>query len=265
MESIPLKGGTKPVFLSDFSTDRISKTAFQAFCVEWLICNYNGKEPLHLRIQPKSWCMSAGHVHHFPLLHCTHEEADDRMFHIQAILSDQASPTSVMVFSADTDVFICLLYHLSIKLWVVQNSGEKRSVLPVHDICTSLDDKLVQCLPALHALTGWDSTSKISMKLSALNTIPIPGNTALIPNFGCPQLTELATQMAELFLVKCLKASVELETLNEFRVASFDKNSQKFDFEKTACSHLMQESIFEKAIIKFNYGFKLHIEMLLSF
>ena len=62
--------------------------------------------------------------------------------------------------------------------------------------------------------------------------------------------------MAELFLVKCLKASAELETFNEFRVASFDKNSQKFDFEKTACSHLMQESIFEEAITKFNYGFK---------
>ena len=155
-----------PVHLDKFWAPSISKTAFQAFCVEWLTSNYNGKKPLHLGIQPKSWCMSAGHVHHFPLLHCTHEEADDRiMFHIQVILSDRTSPTSVTVFSADTDVFICLLYHLSIKMWVVRNSGVKRSVLPVHDICTSLDDKLVQCLLAIHALTGWDSTSKISMKL----------------------------------------------------------------------------------------------------
>ena len=90
--------------------------------------------------------------------------------------------------------------------------NEAIKILPVHDLFTSLDDKLIQYLPALHALTGCDLTSKISTKLSALNTIRIRGNTALIPNFGCPQLTELATQMAELFFVKCVKASAELET-----------------------------------------------------
>ena len=234
-----------PVHLDKFWASSVSKTAFQAFYVEWLTSNYHGNKPLHLGIQPKSWRVSAGHVHHCPLLDCTHEEADDRiMFHIQVILSDRTSSTSVTVFSADTDVFICLLYHLSTnwryhdltELWVVRNSGVKRSVLPVHDICTSLDDKLVQCLPALHALTGCDSTSKISTKLSALNTIRIPENTALILNFGCPQLTELATQMAELFLVKCLKSSADLETFNALRVGSFDKNSLKFDSEKTACT-----------------------------
>ena len=115
-----------PVHLDKFWASSVSKTAFQAFYVEWLTSNYHGNKPLHLGIH--TWRVSAGHVHHFPLLDCTHEEADDRiMFHIQVILSDRASSTSVTVFSADTDVFICLLYHLSTnwryhdltELWVV--------------------------------------------------------------------------------------------------------------------------------------------------
>ena len=152
-----------PVHLDQFWASSISKTAFQAFYVEWLTSNYKGNKPLHLGIHPKSWRVAAGHAHHFPLLDCTHEEADDRiMFHVQVILSDRSIPTSITVFSADTDVLVCLLYHLSTnwryrgltELWVVRNSGVKCSILPVHDICTSLDDKLVTCLPALHALTA---------------------------------------------------------------------------------------------------------------
>ena len=51
------------------------------------------------------------------------------------------------------------------------NSGMRRSILPLNDICTALGDELTQCLPALHALTGCDTTSKIGTKLAALNTI----------------------------------------------------------------------------------------------
>ena len=131
----------------------------------------------------------------------------------------------------------------------------KRSILPVHDICTTLNDKLVKCLPALHALTCCDSTSKISMKLSALKTIRVPGNTALLKNFDCPQLTDIAMQMAELFLVKCLKSSTQLETFNELRLAAFDTNSLKFDYEKTACTSSNAKSIFKQVITKFSYGF----------
>ncbi|CAB3981218.1 Hypothetical predicted protein [Paramuricea clavata] len=42
--------------------------------------------------------------------------------------------------------------------------------------------------------------------------------------------------MAELFLVKCLKPSTELETFDELRLAAFDSNSLKLDFEKTVCT-----------------------------
>jgi hypothetical protein len=130
-----------------------------------------------------------------------------------------------------------LLYHLSInwlhqdltELWLIRNSGVKQSIL-------TLGRDLLQCLPALHALTGCDTTSKISTKLSTLNTVRKPDDASLIINFDCPPLTDSAIEMAELFLVKCLKPSTELETFDELRLAAFDSNSLKLDFEKTVCT-----------------------------
>ena len=166
------------------------------------------------------------------------------MFHVQDILSHRTGSTSLTLSSGDTDVFVCLLYHITVnwrslglqELWLIRNSGVKRSILPLHDICKALGDELTQCLPALHALTGCDTTSKISTKLAALNTVRKPDNSSLILNFNCPQLTESAIQMAERFLVKCLKPSTDMETFDDLRIAAFDSNVLKMDFERTACT-----------------------------
>ena len=55
-------------------------------------------------------------------------------------------------------------------------------------------------------------------------------------NFNCPQLTESAVQMAEAFLVKCLKPSTDLQTFDDLHLAAFDSNALKMDFEKTPCT-----------------------------
>jgi hypothetical protein len=101
---------------------------------------------------------------------------------------------------------------------------------------TTLGRDLVKCLPALHALTGCDTTSKISTKLSALKAVRNPDNASLIMNFDCALLEDTAIELAELFLVKCLKPITELETFDELRLAAFDSNALKLDFEKTACT-----------------------------
>jgi hypothetical protein len=168
-----------PVVLENFWSSSISKTAFQAFYVEWLTKNYQGTKLLYLGISPQAWQVSAECASFFPRLNCTHEEADDSMmFHVQDILNHQAGPTSLVLSSGDTDVFVCLLYHITVnwrnlglqKLWL----GVKRSILPLRDICTTLGDKLTKCLPTLHALTGCDTTSKISTKLAALKAVQKP-------------------------------------------------------------------------------------------
>ncbi|KAK5898293.1 hypothetical protein CgunFtcFv8_015724 [Champsocephalus gunnari] len=213
-----------PVVLENFWSSSISKTAFQAFYVEWLTTNYQGTKPLYLGISTQAWTVSAGCASPFPRLNCTHEEAEDRMmFHVQDILSHRSGPTSITLSSGDTDVFVCLLYHITVnwrdlglkELWLVRNSGVRRSILPLHDICLALGDELTKCLPALHALTGCDTTSKISTKLAALNAVRKPDNSSLILNFDSPQLTENAIQLAETFLVKCLKPSTDLKTFDD--------------------------------------------------
>ncbi|KAJ4939550.1 hypothetical protein JOQ06_028998, partial [Pogonophryne albipinna] len=151
-----------PVVLENFWSSSISKTAFQAFYVEWLTTNYQGTKPLYL--------------------------------------------------------------------------GVRRSILPLHDICLALGDELTKCLPALHALTGCDTTSKISTKLAALNAVRKPENSSLILNFDSPQLTENAIQLPETFLVKCLKPSTDLKTFDDLRLAAFDSNALKMDFERTTCT-----------------------------
>jgi hypothetical protein len=72
-----------PVVLENFWASSVSKTAYQAFYVEWLTTNYKGNKALYLGISPKSWLVSRRHASLFPCLDCTHKEADDRMmFHI---------------------------------------------------------------------------------------------------------------------------------------------------------------------------------------
>ena len=60
----------------------------------------------------------------------------------------------------------------------------------LHDICTTLGDELTRCLPTLHALTGCDTTSKVSTKLAALRNVSKPENSSRICNFDGPQLAE---------------------------------------------------------------------------
>ena len=77
-----------PAILENFWSSSISKSAFQAFYVEWLTTNYCGSKPLYLGISPQAWMVLAECASVFPQLNCTHEEAHDRMmFHVQDILS----------------------------------------------------------------------------------------------------------------------------------------------------------------------------------
>ena len=234
-----------PVVLENFWSSSTSKSAFQAFYVEWLTTNYCGSKPLYLGISPQAWMVSARCASLFPQLNCTHEEADDRMmFHVQEILRRRSGSTSMTLLSADTDVFVCLLYHFTVswrdlglqELWLIRNSGTRRVILPLHDICSELENDLIKCLPAVHALTGCDTTSKIATKSAALNAVQKLGSSSLVVDFSSPQLTESSVQMAETFLVRCLKPTTDLETFDSLRLAVFNSNALKLDFERTACT-----------------------------
>ena len=245
-----------PVVLDNFWSSSTSKTAFQAFYVEWLTTNYHDSKPLYLGISPQAWLVSTGSASSFPRLNCTHEEADDRMmFHVQDIVSHHSEPISVTLSSGDTDVFVSLLYHFTViwrdlglrELWLIRNSGVRRSILPLHDICSALGNDLIKCLPAVHSLTGCDTTSKIATKYAALKAVQKPENSSLLLDFNSPRLTESIIEMAETFLVKCLKPVTDLETFDDLRVAAFSSNALKMDFEKTACTSTNAKKHIQRA------------------
>ena len=92
------------------------------------------------------------------------------------MLSHWSGLTSTTRSLGGTDVFVSLLYHITVSwkdpglqvLWLICNSGMRKSILPLHDICTAMGDKLTRCLPAVHARNGCDTTHNISTKLAAL-------------------------------------------------------------------------------------------------
>ena len=84
------------------------------------------------------------------------------------------------------------------------------------------------------ALTGSDTTYKISTKHAAMKAIH--NNLTLIQNFNNLELTESMIQMAENFLVRCLKPTIDLETFDNLRLAAFNSNSLKMGFETIPCT-----------------------------
>ena len=96
---------------------------------------------------------------------CNHEEADTRMFlHVRHAAS--LGHKEITLRSADTDVIVIavsLFNQLDInKLWILKNSGNKTTYIPVHDICASLAPSTVTGLLYFHAYTGCDTVSAFS-------------------------------------------------------------------------------------------------------
>ena len=120
------------------------------------------------------------------------------------------------------------------EFWLICNSGMRRSILSLHDICTALGDKLTWCLPALHALTGCDTAvySSISTKLAALNK-SYPQDFVSDPQLEQFRADRSMMQMAETFLVKCFKPTIDLVAFDVLRLAVFNGNAFKMDFERT--------------------------------
>ena len=80
-----------------------------------------------------------------------------------------------VIYSVDSDIMVLAVHHFQYfsnvdQMWfetgrqdLVKPTSTYRFV-PIHDICSSLDPALPEVLPAVHALTGCDSTSAMHYK-----------------------------------------------------------------------------------------------------
>ena len=229
-----------PVNMESFWASSQNKKLFQELFIEWLVKQGNHEKPVYLggghKVTPKM-CMklTKDSATWIPSLQCECEEADDRiMKHIENCVSTDFVER-VMIASADTDVMISALYHFKMcyqkgglkELWIIKDTRSSVKYIPLHKMIENMDDLLVNILPAVHSLTGCDTTSKIGTKLMALKTARHSGK--LLEDFGVAPLDEEMIQNAEQFIAKVLGSSklncdgVRFEQYHQAKNLSFSK------------------------------------------
>ena len=169
-----------------------------------------------MRSRPRIWRIC-------PELGCKHQEADDRLLlHVQHATCAESFKW-VIVASADTDVLICLLYHFNqtwndgglFELWVLCGQGNTGRAVPIHNLVVEMSSIWVSVLPAVHTLTGCDTTSKVSTKHAAFKVAEQDGSE-LIKDFGKLQLTSDMDHKAEMFLA-CTIGGSKFDTMDKVR------------------------------------------------
>ena len=175
-----------------------------------------------------------------PALKCSYDEADDRiMFHLNhAVKTEHFSFAHVA--SGDTDIFVCLMYHhLNWQLYGLQElwMHHNSSASPLHESVGCLPTEVVRILPAIHALTGCDTTAKVGTKLQAFNAAKKQEHFKLA-EFGLRSLDEEMIQSAETFLLDCMSrtATRSAETFDELRYNQYHTRSTKWTIDKIPCS-----------------------------
>ena len=155
-----------------------------------------------------------------PELRTSHDEADDRiMIHVNHAVKKDCYEF-VLICSRDSDVFVSLMYHFESEwkekglneLWI-ENMG---SYTPLHDVCANLPPETVEMLPAVHCLTGCDTTSKVGTKKKALALMKT-GKHPVLKDFGRNKLDQQMLEGAEKFLVKCLPKSSSVDSFDLLR------------------------------------------------
>ena len=171
------------------------------------------------------------------LLECSHEEADDRIFfHVNHAIKVGRN-TSVVIASPDTDMFVAATHHFNIlkkyfaleELWFVSGRSGSRICFPIHDLANDLDPELTEVLPAIHALTGCDTASKVGTKSRAVKEGP--ESYPLLYSFGRDELSEEMISNAEKFLIKCITKH-NVDTFDELRYIIYHEKHLQFDIER---------------------------------
>jgi hypothetical protein len=124
---------------------------------------------------------------------------------------------------------------------------------------------VVEVLPAVHALTGCDTTSKVGTKLSALQTAEKYGYE-LLSSFGTSDITDEMIKNAEKFLVRCIDHNSHVDTFDDLRNQIYHRHSFKLDLERLppTSSSIVQhiKRAFLQCFMWLNAPFAEHIELI---
>ena len=158
------------------------------------------------------------------------DEADIRIIpHVMDAVS--CGNRNIVVSSNDTDVIVLLLYYTDVfhlhglqQLWLRAGIGDSTRFIPLHTLAARMGTPLCKVLPAVHSLTGCDTTSKIGTKAAALKCDPV----IHLADFGKAETASPPLlARAEEYLVKVLKRATTCKTFTELRkeIYHHSKNS----------------------------------------
>ena len=173
------------------------------------------------------------------------EEADFRMI-VHAQHSAAHGFTKLVFVTSDTDVFILFLFHwkrlhlIGIQaLWIRTGIGDSTRIIPVHVLVKTLGPELCSVLPAVHALTEADYTSKFGTKKAGLNCNPVQ----FLTNFGisvddCNMMNSM--KKADEYLVQLWKRGSNCQTLDQLRLWLYHQTKTGLALSRCTKGHLLR-------------------------
>ena len=272
-----------PATMKSFWPLAENKIQLQQFVIQHYCEKYDGGTPVYLagaHQNDSNGCLVVENkvVITNTELSCSHEEADDRViFHVQHLVCER-NMSVIIVATEDTDIIISLLYHLinwekmGLKqLWVNKGTSFKRIVYPLHTLLDAVGRDIVKHLPAIHALSGADTTSKICSKQKILNVQHL--YNSLLTGFGTSQLTEEMLLSVEALLVhsmhkyhtasddssaRSMPALSSPKTFDELRVISYNDYKKSLDLEKMPSSSAALREHIKRAYLQTNMWINSH-------
>ena len=150
------------------------------------------------------------------------EEADARLIP-HSMHAVKNGVKRLVVMSSDADIFVLLMYYWDIlhskgllELWLRAGSADSTRHIPIHSLASNIGLDICSVLPALHALTGCDYTSKVGTKAAAVEAYP----EKYLKYFGIASIEDVL-QDSEAYLVQVLspksKKQNKCTTMNELR------------------------------------------------
>ena len=201
--------------------------------------------------------ISDGALSVHPSLDSNLEEADIRIIP-HCLDSVRSGLKRLAILSNDTDVFVIAMYFVEcfksnglIELWFRAGTGETTRYIPLHVLASKLGQPLCEVLPAVHALTGCDVTSKFGTKSAGLKVDP----TIFLKDFG--KIWDDATVCnAEHYLVQVLsRGNHSITTLDDLRYNMYHQRKATTILDLPPTSHAAKGHIlraFYAAYIQIN-------------
>ncbi len=247
-ESTPL-----PKDIETFWSNINNKAALQSLLKAWILENAPKLCPQTFIVLSGTIGISEKHcksIHNElvidkPQLDSKLEEADIRLVpHCLDCVKDGAK--WVVILAIDTDIeVICLHYCRLLKrhglqeLWMKMGVANTTRFVPLNKLELKLGPQLCDVLPALHALTGNDITSKVGTKSASLKAEP----TKYLLEFEKTSNAEVTS--AEQYLVQVMKKGSTFETMDKLRYEIYhhSKSASFADLPPTSFSlkgHIMR-------------------------